>query len=412
LAHLLGSSAFLWEDVLRHRFERLLPLVASWRARPPRPRAELAADLRLRLAAAPPEGRAEAVRDFRDEQALLVEVRRVLDPGFDLHAFSSALGDLGEALVEELARAVTQELAARHGSPQDAGGREIPLAVFGLGKFGGREMGYASDLELLFAYAGEGRAERSGLDAGHFFDQVVREAQAWLGAAEGSLFQLDLRLRPHGAKGPLASPLAALGDYYRPGGGAAPFERQALVKLRFVAGDSALADAVLKVRDDFVWSGEAWDREDALRLRERQARELVPPGRFNVKLSAGGLVDAEYTVQYLQVAHGRDQPGLRTPSTLAALDRLLAAGLLETGEHRELGEGYLFWRRVADALRIVRGHAADLLLPDEGSDALGFLARRLGYPGGRAEAAAAFDADVDRHRLRLRAIYDGHFRRA
>ena len=122
-------------------------------------------------------------------------------------------------------------------------------------------------------------------------------------------------------------------------------------------------------------------------------------------------MDAEYAVQYLQIAHGREQPALRTPSTLLALDRLLAAGLLEAAPHRDLREGYLFWRRVADALRVVRGHAGDLLLPDEGSDALVFLARRLGYPGGRAEAAAVFDADVDRHRLRLTSIYDRLFRR-
>ncbi|HEY6547684.1 MAG TPA: hypothetical protein VI589_07250, partial [Vicinamibacteria bacterium] len=401
LARLLGSSAFLWEDVLRYRFAQLLPGLARWRTRPLRSRHALANDLRGRLADAPPEGRAVALREFRDEQALAVEVRRVLDPGLDLVGFSTALAELGDALVEELTRAVVDDLAAQHGRPRDPAGHEVPLAVLGLGKFGGREMGYASDLELLFAYGGEGRTERTGREAGLFFDEVVRRAQAWLEAPEGSLFHLDLRLRPHGGKGPLAVPLQALRDYYRPGGGASPFERQALVKLRFVAGDAALGEAVAKVRDDFVWSGEPWDREDALRLRQRQAHELVPPGRFNVKLSPGGLVDAEYAVQYLQIVHGREHPSLRTPSTLLALDRLLAAGRLSAVEHHQLQEGYLFWRRVADALRIVRGHADDLLLPDEGSDALGFLARRLGYPGGRAEAAALLDADVDRHRLQL-----------
>ena len=276
LARLLGSSAFLWEDVLRHRFARFLPAVAEWRARRLRERTELATDLQARLAAAPPEGRALALRDFRDEEALLVELRRVLDPGFDLLGFSAAVADLGEALVEGLMGAVVHDLTAKHGPPREAAGRDVPFAVFALGKFGGREMGYASDLELLFVYGGDGRAEATGLEAGLFFDAAVRAAQSWLESPEGSLFHLDLRLRPHGAKGPLASPLSALLEYYRPGGGAAPFERQALVKLRFVTGDPALGEAVMRVRDDFVWSGEPWDHKDALRLRERQARELVP----------------------------------------------------------------------------------------------------------------------------------------
>jgi glutamate-ammonia-ligase adenylyltransferase len=403
LARLLGSSSFLWEDVLRHRFLRFLPALAGWRA-PLLPRAVLAARLRDALRKAPPEERPAVVRDFRDEQALRIEVRRVLDPGFDLAAFSSALAELGDALVEELVRAVAEPLRP---TADDASDPLPALAVFGLGKFGGREMGYASDLELLFVYEGP---EAGATDSGPFADAVVRGVQAWLDAPEGSLFHVDLRLRPHGAKGPLASPLSALAAYYRPGGGAAPFERQALLKLRPVAGPPALVEAVLAVRDAFVWSGEPWDRNDALRLRERQARELVPPGRFNVKLSPGGLVDAEYAVQYLQILHGGDDPGLRTPSTLQALDRLAETGRISPAEHDDLRLGYLFWRQVADALRIVRGHAADLLLPDEGSDALGFLARRLGYPGGRAEAAAALDADVDRHRLRLRAFYDARFR--
>ena len=178
------------------------------------------------------------------------------------------------------------------------------------------------------------------------------------------IFRLDLRLRPHGGKGPLASPLWAAARYYRPGGEAAPFERQALIKLRAVAGDPELGGEVERVRDAFVWSGEPWDREAALHLRERQVRELVPPGRFNVKLSRGGLVDVEYAAQYLQVHHGRDRPELRTPATLLALARLRAHGRSSTDEHqtfaRATSSGARWWTR----LRMVRGHAGDLLLPE------------------------------------------------
>jgi glutamate-ammonia-ligase adenylyltransferase len=272
-------------------------------------------------------------------------------------------------------------------------------------------MGYASDIELVFVYSSPGRTERTGIDAGVFFEEVVRELLAFITARQEGIFHVDLRLRPHGAKGPLASPLAAVRRYYRPGGGAAPFERQALVKLRRVAGDVPLGTEVERVRDAFVWGDEPWDRENALHLRDRQCRELVPPGRFNVKYSPGALVEVEYAVQYLQVEHGRALPQLRTPSTLEALDRLREAGRVQPDERFRLRAAYVFWREVADALRMVRGNARDLLLPETGSDEMRFLARRLGYTGpGWEEAAAAFLADLARHRDAVSRFFNGRFR--
>jgi [glutamine synthetase] adenylyltransferase / [glutamine synthetase]-adenylyl-L-tyrosine phosphorylase len=412
LARLLGSSAFLWEDLLRLRLEALLPVLARWRERALRGREALQADLRRRLASARDAGPAalrQALEDFKAEELLLIDAKRLLDPALTLEAFSAALADLAEALVDEGVAAVRDRLAAEGGPPRDAGAGEVPLAVMALGKFGGREMGHASDLELLFVYGG-GAAAPGAPEPGRFFDEVVRRFTELLPAQAEGLFHVDLRLRPHGGKGGLASPLWALRDYYRAGGEAAPFERQALLKLRFVAGDPELGRAVERLRDEFVWSGEPWDREASLRLRERQVRELVAPGRFNVKLSRGGLVDVEYAAQYLQIVHGRERPELRTPETLQALERLAAAGLLDPAEHADLRQGYLFWRAVSDGLRIVRGHAGDLLLPDPGSDEMGFLARRLAYPGTRQQAAAALGRDVERHRARLAEIYDQRFR--
>jgi glutamate-ammonia-ligase adenylyltransferase len=394
LARFLGSSAFLWEDLVRDRVHKTLPVLASWRSRPLRTRAELRTALRERLLDAPRAEHEALFREFRNEETLLIETKRLLDPFLDLERFSWALADLGEALVAE---ALWDERAA------------FPvLCALGLGKFGGREMGHASDLELLFVYDDE-RTGAAG-EAIRPVDDRVRASLGLLAAPEGALFHVDLRLRPHGSKGALASPLRALRDYYRPSGDAAPFERQALIKLRFVAGDEALGREVVRLRDEFVWSAEPWDREASVHLRERQARELVPPGRFNVKMSRGGLVDAEYTVQYMQIVHGREHPFLRTHATLPALDRLRTAEILESDEYESLREGYLFWREVVDALRVVRGHAGDLLLPDEASDEYGFLARRLGYPGGRRQAGSALARKVAHNRERLAAIYDRRFK--
>ena len=340
LARLLGSSAFLWEDLLRIRLERLLPVLARWRARPIRTRAELEAHLRPLLAAAPD---AEAIRrvldGVKDEELLLIDAKRLLDPEMTLTSFSAALADLAEALVGAAVEAVQARLAEAEGMPVGADGSECPLSVLALGKFGGREMGHASDLELLFVYGEAPARTRSGMESGRFFDELVRRFTELFPAQAEGIFHIDLRLRPHGGKGTLASPLWAVRDYYRPGGEAAPFERQALIKLRRVAGDEELGREVERVRDAFVWSGEPWDREAALHLRERQVRELVPPGRFNVKLSRGGLVDVEYTAQYLQVMHGRERLELRTPETLEALARLAAAGRLSPDEHRRPARG-------------------------------------------------------------------------
>jgi glutamate-ammonia-ligase adenylyltransferase len=400
LARLLGASPFLWEDFLRREAEHLLPVLDSWKKRPLRGRNELARELEARLAgAASFEDERRVLNAFKDEEMLLADMRQLLDPQVDLVAFSAAITDLAEAVVESALHASLEEVARTHGWPRDEAGRKPPVAVFGLGKFGGREMGYASDIELVVVYGFAGRTERSGVDGGVFFEAVVREITGMIAAREEGIFHVDLRLRPHGAKGPLATPLATLRSYYRPDGGAAPFERQALIKLRRVAGDPGLGAEVERARDAFVWGEQPWDRADALHLRERQARELVPPGRFNVKYSPGALVEVEYAVQYLQLEHGRRLAELRTPSTLEGLDRLQAEGLVDRGRRDELRAAYLFWRRVADGLRMVRGNAKDLLLPESGSEEVRFLARRLGYAGPDwAAAADALLADVARHR--------------
>jgi glutamate-ammonia-ligase adenylyltransferase len=412
LAQLLGSSEFLWEDLLRRHIEHLAPLLGDWKVRVLRDRAALREELDRRLRGAPTfEERKRRLNEFKDEEMLLVDMKHLLDPAVSLGEFETALADLAEAALETALDLCQSRLVEIHGRPRLSDGRVCPTASLGLGKFGGRELGYASDLELLVVYEEAGKTDGSGIENGEFFERLVQDLVETLEARVEGIFHIDLRLRPHGKKGPLASPLGLLSEYYRSGGEAHPFERQALIKMRAVAGDAALGREVCALRDGFVWSGEPWDAAEALRLRERQVAELVPAGRFNVKLSRGGLVDVEYTAQYLQIQHGLEHAELRTPRTLAALLALAELRILSASEHDALREGYVFWRRTADALRMVRGQASDLLLPDEGSEELRLLARRLGYPGRDwAEAAGALDADIDRNRLAVQAVFDRRFR--
>src|SRR5262249_8802025 len=140
-------------------------------------------------------------------------------------------------------------------------------------------------------------------------------------------------------------------------------------------------------RDRFTYGPEPWDMAAALHLRSRQARELVRPGKVNVKYSHGGIIDIEYAAQYLQILNGREHRQLRTPNTLEALGALSKLGIIADADYYGLRQAYLFLRRLIDSLRIVRGDASDLVLPAVDSDEFKSLARRMGVAGAPAEAA-------------------------
>jgi glutamate-ammonia-ligase adenylyltransferase len=290
----------------------------------------------------------------------------------------------------------------------------VPFAftICGLGKFGGREMGYASDLELIFVHETDDAATdpAGALGGSSFFEQLARQIVDSIDAPRRGIFRIDLRLRPYGDAGPLSTSIAHFRRYYSPAGQAAAFERQALIKLRWVAGDEALGRAVEAHRDAFTYSGVPWNHENALHLRQRQARELVKPGQVNVKYSSGGIVDVEYAVQYLQLLHGRDAPRLRQPNTLAALSELERLRIVDAGEYATLHTSYLFLRNVIDALRIVRGDASDLVLPDEKSEEFKSLARRLGYRDrDRRVGATRLSADIAEQMKSVRDAFNRRF---
>jgi glutamate-ammonia-ligase adenylyltransferase len=210
---------------------------------------------------------------------------------------------------------------------------------------------------------------------------VVERFTQMIHAPREGVFHVDLRLRPYGRAGQLAVSLAAFEHYFASNGPAWPYERQALVKLRPVAGEEAFGQRLISARDRLLFTGEAWDFPAVRAMRERQVRQLVRAGTFNAKLSTGGMVDIEYLVQMLQIQHGREHAELRTPNTLIAAAELSRLGILSPDDESRLQEAYIFFRRLIDALRMVRGNARDLNSPPPGSEEFDFLARRLGYSG-------------------------------
>jgi glutamate-ammonia-ligase adenylyltransferase len=351
-----------------------------------------------------------ALNEFKDSEMLLVMLQQMRAPR-KLDRVSESLADLAEVVLERALEMAASRLQKRHGRPRDAAGGACPVAVLALGKLGGREIGYASDLELVFVCDGAGTTTGpESIPTDLYFERLVLGLVELIDAPKDGAFQIDLRLRPHGKAGPMASPLRLWAGYYSETGDVAPFERQALIKLRFVAGDEELGRRALAHRDGFVYSGRPWDLPQALHLRGRQARELVEPGRVNVKYSPGGLIDIEYSAQYLQILHGHEHPSLRTPTTLHALAAAHEVGLLEQREHARLTAAYFFLRRRIEALRMVRGHARDLVLPDPSLPEFRYLARRMGYSDEDwSKSSGRLAEDVQREMGAVREFYARRF---
>jgi glutamate-ammonia-ligase adenylyltransferase len=288
-----------------------------------------------------------------------------------------ALTALADAMLEQACRFAMQEQER-----VDARG----LALVAMGKLGGREIGYGSDLDLLFVY------EDADDDAPERFARIAQRVLRLLGAphGEGPGYDLDTRLRPSGSHGLLVVSLEAFTRYQAEQ--AQGWERQALVKARACAGDAELGGRVIAVAHAAAYQRGAPDPERVHHLRTRMQRELTherldrPPARYDVKLGRGGIVDVEFAAQWLQMKHGRD-PRVRTTETEVALAALETCRYLEPSLAEALREGWRFLRRLEQRLRVSHGTSATLL--EEGAPGLAALARSMGLhdaPRARAEA--------------------------
>jgi glutamate-ammonia-ligase adenylyltransferase len=271
--------------------------------------------------------------------------------------------------------------------------RSSRLAICALGKFGGQELGFASDIELMFIYDADGQTAGPAVISNQdFYHKLVDRFLKAIESKRKGIFEVDLRLRPYGNAGNLAVSLASFEKYFGPEGPAWPYERQALVKLRPITGDREFCHTIERLRDSLIYRGEVFDVAAMRAMRERQVRQLVKAGSFNAKLSPGGLVDCEYLVQGLQISFGHMSPALRHPNTRQAMKALEMQGILSREDRLALRDAYRFLRRLIDALRMVRGDASDLTVPLHGTDQFEFLARRLGYESNSSQLKADLEA--------------------
>jgi [glutamine synthetase] adenylyltransferase / [glutamine synthetase]-adenylyl-L-tyrosine phosphorylase len=363
------------------------------------------------------EGKLNAIRRSKTEEFIRIGLHD-LGGTIDIEPVLEQLSDLADAVVECALQLALQELQEKFGIiPQ---GR---FAVLGMGKMGGRELDYNSDLDLVFVYAADEDASSSGgpqgkLPAHDFYVRVGQKLITYLSAPteEGIAYKIDMQLRPSGKAGPLVSSLEAFREYHRTS--SQLWERQSLIKARYVAGDSSLGKVLEELAEDFAY-GSGLSSEgvgEIHHLRMRMERELAgeSDSHFNLKKGRGGIVDIEFLTQMLQLAHGVHHPSLKCRPTLKALKALHQQGILKKKEYAMLADGYLFLRRLDHRLRLERDQSIDAFERDPGR--LDGIARALGYESalGRsgknvARAGRKLLADYELRREKIRACYERFF---
>jgi glutamate-ammonia-ligase adenylyltransferase len=384
LAHDPGALAFAVENPVR----------------PP------AAEVEARIAGAV-AGKSGAAADAALRVARRREILRILRAdvvdGAPLPVVTAALSDLAEAVLRTVLDRELAAAAARDGPPLLADGSPATLACLALGKLGGGELNYSSDVDLLFLRSGEGACRERGLHE-HFADvaqAVARSLSRRTG--EGHLYRVDLRLRPRGTAGPLAPRTEGAVHYYRSQGRG--WERQMLLKARPVAGDLALGAAFLRELEPWVYGRPLLSAEIAeIRRLKRVVEEEGDAAPGNLKTGRGGIRDVEFVVQFLQLLLGAEHPEVRTGNTLDGLERLRDLRALEEPEAAALADAYAFLRRAEHRLQAADDAQVHTLPADE--EGLRILAHRMGLGADGGDAAAEFRALHARHAEAARGALD------
>ena len=323
-----------------------------------------------------------AVRRFKRLELLRI-VLRDLSEATTVGGIGEELTALGEACLVAALRAELRRRARDLGleSPDEL---PVSIAIVGMGKLGGRELHYISDLDVIFVHEVSADAEDPSAATKLAMDiigSVMRSLSAI--TAEGTAFEVDADLRPEGRSGPLSRTLDSYVTYWQRW--AEPWERQALLRARFVAGDRDLGKRLVAQAMEVAYPTE--DTEAAVapmrRMKARLEKERIPkrvePER-HLKLGPGGLSDVEWTVQLLQQLHGGRKSVIRSTSTMEALDLLQDEDLIAHRDASWLREGYHFLCGVRNRLYLLRHRDVDVL--PQGRDQLEILARSLGYGRG------------------------------
>lgn len=341
------------------------------------------------------------LRRFRRAEALRLVFRDVnsIDEVTDTLAGTTSLY---EVLIAAALRHAESAARQRYGTPRNAEGVAQSLIVIALGKLGGGELNFSSDVDLVLAYPEGGTTDSARpLDNGEFFARVAREFVRLLteATADGIAARVDLRLRPFGEAGPVTASFGAMEQYYQREG--RDWERYAWIKAHPVAGDLAAGKRLLEILRPFVYR-RYFDYTALAGLRDMKSLIDAEVARRDladdVKLGAGGIREIEFTVQLQQLIRGGRDPALRARGLLPALQVCAARGYLSQRHAQSLREAYLFLRLLENRLQMFADRQTHALPADP--VARERIARGMGFPGWESLAAT-----LNRHRERVSAIF-------
>ncbi len=327
------------------------------------------------------------------------------------------LSNLADAILDYALSLARQDLDNKYGAPlrDDERGRiaTAEFCIIALGKLGSCELNYASDIDLIFVYSGEGTtagsSERGKLSNREYFIKLSETVSKLVGqpAGEGAAYRVDLRLRPHGRDGALACSLDEALKYY--GKSAQAWELQALIRSRAAAGSTSLFSRFAAVVQPYIYRPDI-SIKDALasvRLAKQKIDRKVERSNegFNVKLQRGGIREIEFIAQALQLAHGGRDEWLRVTHTVISLGRLADRNLITEQERSELSDAYVFLRTLEHRLQMEHGLQTHTVPQAQPQRIL--VARRMGFAG--ANALRDFDSVLTLHTTNVRNAYDRVF---
>ncbi|MEW6236376.1 MAG: bifunctional [glutamate--ammonia ligase]-adenylyl-L-tyrosine phosphorylase/[glutamate--ammonia-ligase] adenylyltransferase [Candidatus Omnitrophota bacterium] len=356
-----------------------------------------------------------AIRKFHRQEIIRIAWRDLGDCG-EIQEITEEISDLAETVVQAVFSIVWDSLTKKYGEPHsEEEGSPASLCVVGMGKLGGRELNFSSDIDLMFVYRSEGKtksASAPSVSNRTFFTQLAQGICDMLGkmTPEGFLYRVDARLRPEGDRGALAVSLAAVEAYYHNYG--QNWERQALLKARAIAGDADIGRQFMSVITPFTYRKYVDEVEiaDVLlsidRMRNKYLSQLASPEEKanDFKNGYGGIRDIEFFVQAVQMLYGGQYPEIKLAGTLLSLKRMHESHLLHSKDFGPLDAAYRFLRRIEHRMQMVGDRQIYELPKDE--EGRRRLAESMGI-----NTFEDLKKQYDRYRAGVRRIYEGVFKR-
>lgn len=418
LISLFGSSQML-SRIFMQRPELLDTMVLRSCAVSVKPLERMADELNAQMLASDSyEEQLEILRRFRNEEFLRIALND-LHGELDQDEITHQLSWLAEVCLNRAIQMAKRELIPRFGLPflQADPQREVAFAVVGMGKLGGYELNYHSDLDIIFIHEGVGTTRPvQGTDVARFKELNSQEYFARLAqriisvltlvTREGTVYKIDIQLRPSGNQGPLVTGIDVFETYHRQT--AQPWERQSMTRARMMCGPPAFLERGQNLIRELTYERELPPSlaVDIRRLRERMEKEIAreTDERINIKTGRGGMVDVEFLTQYLQLLHGGRNRSLQNQNTLILLREMVKLRILDKEDGRVLLSGYKALRRLENKLRLLYDQSMNEFSATSGE--LRRIARSLGYEKGTRLPEEQLLEDYHRITEKIRNVFD------